>query len=75
MAASIIWSYYPSATAVGLLTTGATAFIGIVMAHTLSLEQLLRGLGVALRFIIGLGRVHLSCRARQAARRRHRRAR
>lgn len=54
MAASIIWSYYPSATAVGLLTTGATAFIGIVMAHTLSLEQLLRGLGVALRFIIGL---------------------
>ena len=54
MAASIIWSYYPGATAVGLLTTGATAFIGIVMAHTLSLEQLLRALAVALRFIIGL---------------------
>ena len=54
MAASLIWSYYPGATAVGLLTTGATAYIAIVMAHTLSLAQLLRSLGVALRFIIGL---------------------
>ncbi|MBX9472741.1 O-antigen ligase family protein [Microcella sp.] len=54
MAASIVWSYYPGATAVGLLTTGATAYIAIVMAHTVSLAQLLRSLGVALRFIIGL---------------------
>lgn len=54
MASSIIWSYYPGATAVGLLTTGATAAVGIIMAHTLSLEQLLRALGVALRWIIGL---------------------
>lgn len=54
MAASIVWSYYPGATAVGLLTTLATAFVGIVMAHTMSLEQLLRALGVALRWIIGL---------------------
>ena len=54
MAASIIWSYYPGATAIGLLTTGATAATGIIMAHTLSLEHLLRALGVALRWIIGL---------------------
>jgi O-antigen ligase len=54
MAASLIWSYYPGATALGLIATGATAFIGIVMAHTVSLEQLLRALGVALRWIIGL---------------------
>ncbi|WP_439565163.1 O-antigen ligase family protein [Microcella sp.] len=54
MVASIVWSFYPGATAVGLLTTLATAFVGIVMAHTVSLAQLLRALGVALRWIIGL---------------------
>lgn len=54
MAASVIWSYYPGATAIGIIATGATAFVGIVMAHTVSLEQLLRALGVASRFIIGL---------------------
>lgn len=54
MVASIVWSYYPGATAVGLLTTLATAFVGVVMAHIVSLEQLLRALGVALRWIIGL---------------------
>lgn len=54
MVASIVWSYYPGATALGIVATGATAFVGIVMAHTISLEQLLRGLSVALRFIVGL---------------------
>lgn len=54
MVVSIVWSYYPGATAIGVLTTLATAFVGIVMAHTVSLEQLLRALGLALRFIIGL---------------------
>ena len=54
MAASIIWSQYPGATAIGVVATAATAFVGIVMAHTISLEQLLRALSVALRFIIGL---------------------
>jgi len=57
MAASIIWSYYPGATAIGIVATGATAFVGIVMAHTISLEQLLRALSVAVRFIIGLSLV------------------
>ncbi|MDO9590443.1 MAG: O-antigen ligase family protein, partial [Microcella sp.] len=54
MAASIVWSQYSGATALGIVATGVTAFVGIVMAHTISLEQLLRALGVALRFIIGL---------------------
>ena len=54
MAASTIWSFYPGATALGVVATVATAFVGVVMAHTISLEQLLRALGVALRFIIGL---------------------
>lgn len=54
MTASLVWSYYPGATAVGLLTTVATVFVGVVMAHTVSLEQLLRALGVAVRWIIGL---------------------
>jgi exopolysaccharide production protein ExoQ len=54
MVLSIVWSYYPGATAVGALLSLATAFVGIVMAHTLTLEQMLRALGLALRSIIGL---------------------
>ncbi|OYX59339.1 MAG: hypothetical protein B7Y93_00325 [Micrococcales bacterium 32-70-13] len=54
MVASLVWSFYPGATAVGLLTTLATVAVGAIMAHTVSLEQLLRALGVALRWIIGL---------------------
>ncbi len=54
MVASIVWSVYPGATAVALLTTLATVAVGAIMAHTVSLEQLLRALGVALRWILGL---------------------
>lgn len=54
MVLSVVWSYYPGATAVGALLSLATAFVGIVMAHTLTLEQMLRALGLALRYIIGL---------------------
>ena len=54
MVLSIVWSYYPGASAVGVLLSLATAFVGIVMAHTLTLEQMLRALGLALRYIIGL---------------------
>lgn len=57
MAASIIWSYYPGATAIGIVATGATAFAGVVMAHTVSLEQLVRALSAALKLIIGLSLV------------------
>jgi len=54
MSLSIIWSFYPGATAIGIISTGATLFVGVVMAHAVSLEQLLRSLAVALRWIIGL---------------------
>lgn len=54
MVASIIWSHYPGATALGVLTTLATMVVGVVMAHTLDLARLVRALGVALRYIIGL---------------------
>ena len=57
MIASLVWSYYPGATALGLLTTLATVLVGVVMAHTVSLEQLLRALGMALRWILGLSLV------------------
>jgi hypothetical protein len=54
MALSITWSYYPGASAIGVVLTLATAFVGIVMAHTLMLDQVLRALSVAVRFVIGL---------------------
>lgn len=54
MVASIVWSFYPGASALGVLTTLLTMLVGVVMAHTLDLAQLLRALGVALRWIIGL---------------------
>lgn len=54
MVASIAWSAYPGASAVGVLGTLATMLVGIVMAHTLDLGQLARALGIALRWILGL---------------------
>lgn len=54
MTASILWSAYPGASALGVTVTLATAFGAITMAKTISLESLLRALGVALRWIIGL---------------------
>lgn len=54
MALSIVWSHYPGASAIGIALTLSTAFVAIVMAHTISLDQLLRALGVALRWLLGL---------------------
>ncbi len=54
MVLSIVWSFYPGASAIGVLLSLATAFVGIVMAHTLTLDTMLRALGLALRYIIGL---------------------
>ncbi|MDX2024814.1 O-antigen ligase family protein [Microcella sp.] len=54
MVLSIVWSFYPGASAIGVLLSLATAFVGIVMAHTLTLDTMLRALSVALRSIIGL---------------------
>ncbi len=54
MAASILWSAYPGASALGVTGTVATMLVGVIMAHTLDLPELLRALGVALRWILGL---------------------
>jgi len=54
MTASIVWSAYPGASALGIIGTLATIFVGATMAHTLDLAQVLRALGVALRWILGL---------------------
>jgi len=51
---SVVWSNYPFVSALGALTTVLTIGGGIVMARTLDLDQVLRALGVALRWVIGL---------------------
>lgn len=51
---SIIWSAYPAASAIGITLTLATMLVGVVLAHTVPLDQVLRALGVALRWILGL---------------------
>ncbi len=53
-ALSTIWSAYPVTTLLAVSTTAATVFVGVIMAATVSLDQLLRALGVAARWIIGL---------------------
>ena len=51
---SITWSYYPGATALGLVTTYATVIMAFGLAISLSWAELLRALGRALRIILGL---------------------
>jgi len=53
-ATSILWSQYRLETAIGAALTALTAVVGVTLARTLTLEQVLRALGVALRWIIGL---------------------
>lgn len=53
-ATSILWSQYRLETAIGATLTALTAVVGVTLARTLTLEQVLRALGVALRWIIGL---------------------
>ncbi len=50
--ASLAWSSYPGATALGLLTTWMLAITGIALAVTYSWRELLRGLGAVLRFVL-----------------------
>ena len=54
---SIVWSHYPAASAIGIPTTLATAFGGVVMALTLPLHEVARALGIAVRWILGLSLV------------------
>ncbi|MGX5680767.1 O-antigen ligase family protein [Schumannella luteola] len=50
--ASIAWSAYPGATALGLLTTWMLAVTGVALAVTYSWRELLRGVGALLRIVL-----------------------
>jgi exopolysaccharide production protein ExoQ len=51
---SVAWSAYPQWTLVGSATTILTAVVGLALAITLDREELLRALGTAIRWILGL---------------------
>lgn len=52
--ASIFWSDYPGATAVGWAATFSVVIFAIFLATVLDLETMLRAFGLALRWILGL---------------------
>ena len=51
---SLVWSFYPGATALGLAATWCTVIGGVAVAVTFSWAEILRGLGLALRFVLGM---------------------
>ena len=53
-AVSILWSFYPGATALGLIATLVTTAIGLALAVAFSWTELLRSLGHAMRLLLGL---------------------
>ena len=54
---SIAWSFYRGATALGLLITWMATLLGFSIAVSFSWPQILRALGIALRFVLGLSLV------------------
>jgi exopolysaccharide production protein ExoQ len=52
--ASIAWSFYPGATALGLAATWITIAVAVAVAVTYDWAEILRGLGLALRIALGL---------------------
>lgn len=52
--ASIAWSFYPGATALGLAATWITVTVAIAVSVTYGWAEILRGLGLALRLTLGL---------------------
>ncbi len=54
---SIIWSHYPGASALGWSSTLATTFVALAIVLTTDRAKLIRGLGFALRWILGLSLV------------------
>lgn len=52
--ASIFWSHYPAATALGLLTTWIIVINGVALAVTFTWAELLRSLGLVLRLILAV---------------------
>lgn len=51
---SITWSFYPGATALGLLITWMTVTIAIAVAVSFTWPEILRAMGAAFRIILGL---------------------
>jgi hypothetical protein len=51
--ASIAWSFYPGASALGVLTTWATITVGVAVAVAFTWREILSGLGMTLRIILG----------------------
>ena len=51
--ASIAWSFYPGASALGVLSTWATVAVAVAIAVTFSWSEILHGLGLVLRVILG----------------------
>jgi exopolysaccharide production protein ExoQ len=51
---SLAWSYYPGPSALGLAAQWCTTAGGVFLAMCLTWQQVLRALGVALRWIVGL---------------------
>ena len=51
---SLVWSFYPGATALGLAATWATTIVALGLAIAYTWDQLLRALGIAIRVILGL---------------------
>ena len=51
---SLVWSFYPGATALGIAATWCTVIGGIAVAVTFSWAEILRGFSLALRIVLGL---------------------
>ena len=51
---SLVWSFYPGATALGIAATWCTVTGGIAVAVTFSWAEILRGFALALKFVLGL---------------------
>lgn len=51
---SIAWSFYPGASAIGVVSTWFTVIGAVAVAVTYAWTEILRGLGLALRFALGL---------------------
>lgn len=52
--ASVAWSFYPGATALGIAASWATTIVALALAVAYSWAELLRALGTAVRIILGL---------------------
>ncbi|MER3388716.1 MAG: O-antigen ligase family protein [Microcella sp.] len=57
LTASIAWSAYPGASAIGVVVTLVTGVVAVVMTHVMSLGEMVRALSAAVRWILGLSLV------------------